>query len=458
MPHTKRLLVAGAALVLVLGACTESSSTKNGSGGNSGNTPTSPQGPTTTAKGSTADTQWALDYTHGKGGRASGTPFTIGYADETIFPEATIGLDAAVKFANSELGGIDGHPIQVQKCTITVEQDGQSCGTQFANNSNIKAVLTGAMQVGGDGLYAALNGKKPVLIGNGLTTSDFTTPAGYSFTAGAVGVVTGMAQYVAEQYKPKPTKVAVVYGNNPSAQAAYQVLMEPVLKKAGIQVSGVGVTDPGGTTAQMQTALQNVGAGSSQVLITLLTEQACISSYDALQALNIHPTVITTGLCFGTAMTDHLKSIGQKGVMPDGWYFGDYGYHYFLPDAASGMNTYIAKVHQYGVPAPGQRTLEYTGFAGPTFANVLTLIKFGNQIGYANINNQTLTTAIKSFRGPMMLQVGPINCGNVVVAGQSLFKAVCATQMGILLYKSQVWSEIAGGLHNNPIDASKAKV
>ena len=69
-----------------------SSNTKSGSGGSSGSTPTSPQGPTTTTKGSSADTQWALNYTAGKGGKATGTPFTIGYANEDIFPEATIGL------------------------------------------------------------------------------------------------------------------------------------------------------------------------------------------------------------------------------------------------------------------------------------------------------------------------------------------------------------------------------
>ena len=36
------------------------------------------------------------------------------------------------------------------------------------------------------------------------------------------------------------------------------------------------------------------------------------------------------------------------------------------------MNTYLAKVHQYGKPAPGAKTLEYSGFAGPMFGNVLT--------------------------------------------------------------------------------------
>ena len=39
------------------------------------------------------------------------------------------------------------------------------------------------------------------------------------------------------------------------------------------------------------------------------------------------------------------------------------GYSYFLPAstpgmAESGMNTYLAKVHQYGKPAPGAKTLE----------------------------------------------------------------------------------------------------
>jgi branched-chain amino acid transport system substrate-binding protein len=458
MPLTRRVLVGTAALTLLLGACVDSSikATQNSTPGSL--VPTSAQGPTTTAKGSSADAQWALGYTGGKAGTASGTPFTIGYANEDIFPEATIGLDAAVKFANAELGGVDGHPIVVQKCTITVEQDGQRCGTTFANDPSVKAVITGAMQVGAAGLYAALNGKKPVLIGNGLTQTDFTTPAGYSFTAGAVGVVTGMAQYVAEQYKPKPKKVAVMYGNNPAAQGAFILLLQPVLKKAGIQVAGVQVTDPGGTAAEVQSAIQNVGADTADVFITLTTQPECIATYDALQQLNIHPTVVTTGLCFGTPMTNHIQAAGEKGVMPNGWYFGDYGYHYFLPDVQSGMQTYIDKVHQYGVPAPGAKTLEYTGFGGPTFANVLTLVKFANSIGYARVTTPTLLGAIHAFKGPMMLQVGPIDCGKVTVAGQKLFISLCASQMGILLYKDLKWTEIAGGLNGNPIDASKAKV
>ena len=44
----------------------------------------------------------------------------------------------------------------------------------------------------------------------------------------------------------------------------------------------------------------------------------------------------------------------------------------------------------------------------------------------------------------MMLQVGPIDCGHVAVAGSS-FAAVCATQMGILHYKDRKWTRSRAG-------------
>ena len=114
-------------------------------------------------------------------------------------------------------------------------------------------------------------------------------------------------------------------------------------------------------------------------------------------------------------MTDHLKDAGDTGAYPDGWYFGGYGYSYFLPSttpgmAESGMNTYLAKVQQYGKPAPGAKTLEYSGFAGPMFGNVLTAVKFINELGAAKATVPALDGKIRGFTGPMMLQVGALKC------------------------------------------------
>jgi hypothetical protein len=315
--------------------------------------------------------------------------------------------------------------------------------------------MTGTLLVGAKGLYDTLAGKKPVVIGNGLTTDDFTTTAGYSLFTGAVGVVGGLARYVATQVQPNPKKVAVMYGDNASAQGAYALLLKPVLDKAGIQVTGIQVKDPGGTAAEVQSAIQNSGADTADVFITLTTQPECIATYDSLKQLGITPMVITTGLCFGTPMTDHIRDAGETGTMPDGWYFGEYGYNYYAPDLASGILTYVTKVQQYGVKAPGAKSLEYTGFAGPLFSNLLTVAKLANKIGADRLTPDAILAAIKAFTGPMMLQVGPLDCGKVKVGGV-LFPAVCASQMGIIRYKGGKWISIADGLNGKPIDASKS--
>jgi hypothetical protein len=141
--------------------------------------------------------------------------------------------------------------------------------------------------------------------------------------------------------------------------------------------------------------------------------------------------------------------------MPDGWYFGDYGYNYYAPDLESGMQTYVTKVQQYGVKAPGAKTLEYTGFAGPEFSSLMTVVKLVNGIGADRLTPDAMLAAIKSFKGPMMLQVGPLDCGNVTVAGVA-FPAVCASQMGVRQYKDGNWISIADGLNGKPIDSSQA--
>jgi branched-chain amino acid transport system substrate-binding protein len=311
-------------------------------------------------------------------------------------------------------------------------------------------VLTGTLLNGNSELYNALNGKKAVIVGNGVTPADFVTPAGEAFVAGATGVLAGMAKFTVEQFHPKT--VALLANDNAAGQAGASVLMKPIFAKAGATVKTVFVPDQA-TAPQVASAMQAAGADKSDAFVSIFTIQNCINMYDAIKSLNVKPTVVTTGLCFGTPMIDHLRDVGDTGQYPDGWYFGGYGYSYFLPSttpgmAESGMNTYLAKVKQYGKPAPGAKTLEYSGFGGPMFGNVLTAVKFINELGADNATAPSLDAKIRGFKGPMMLQVGPLKC-NVPP-----YVSVCGVQMGIQQYKSGKWISIADGHNGKPIDVS----
>lgn len=448
--RTTRVAIGLAAFALVASACT--SSTKS-SGGTTGTTSGGSGGATTTTLNANdpAINQWAITYTGGKAQKATGSPINIGYVNnDSLFPEATIGVNAAVAYANAELNGADGHVINIKECQATTAADGAKCGAQMANDSSINLVLTGTLLDGNADLYNALNGKKAVIIGNGVTPADFTTKAGEAFVAGAPGVLTGMAKFGVSQFHPKT--VAILANDNAAGHAGVALIMSPIFAKAGATVKSVFVPNEA-TGPQVQSAMTALGAGSADVFESILTLQSCIGMYDAIKALGVHPTVVTTGLCFGTPMTAHLQQAGDKGAYPDGWYFGGYGYSYYLPSttpgmAESGMNTYLAKVHQYGKPAPGASTLEYSGFAGPMFGNVLTAVKFINQLGAAGATVAALDAKIRSFTGPMMLQYGALKCG------VGLYPAVCGQYMGIQQYINGAWKSIADGHNGKAINAT----
>ena len=442
---TTRLAIAFVALTLFASACSSSTSSKSGGGGTGGTSST------TAAPNDPAINQWAITYTGGKAQKATGAPINIGYVNQdSFFPESTIGVNAAVAYANAELNGADGRRINVISCQVVGASDGGKCGAQMANDPSIQLVMTGTLIDGNTELYNALNGKKAVIIGNGVTPADFTTPAGEAFVAGAPGVLTGMAKFAEQRFRPKT--VALLANDNAAGHSGAAVIMQPIFAAANIDVKTVFVPDQA-NGAQVQSAMQAAGAGTADVFVSILTLQTCISMYDAIKTLGITPTVVTTGLCFGTPMTEHLKQAGDSGDYPDGWYFGDYGYSYFVPSTTpqmqeSGMNTYLAKVRQYGKPAPGAQTLEYSGFAGPMFANVLTAVKFINEIGADKLTVPALDAKIRGFTGPMMLQVGALECG------VKPYVSVCGVQIGIQQYKGGKWISIADGHNGKPIDTS----
>ncbi len=138
--------------------------------------------------------------------------------------------------------------------------------------------------------------------------------------------------------------------------------------------------------------------------------------------------------------------------MPDGWYFGGYGYSYFLPDLDSGIATYLNKVEKYA-QAPAGVTIEYTGFAGPSFGNILTIAKFANELG-GQVDTASITPLIFGFEGPAMIQAGTLTCGTTALLGIT-FPAVCGNEMGIQQYVDGQWVSAGDALDGNPIDVTQ---
>lgn len=447
-----------AALGVFAAACSEDD---GGSGTPATQAPTT--APTTEAPGGTDSTdapagdlpvlQSSIDvglaYTGGPGGVASGDPIKIGYVNQEggtpAFPEASVGVDAGVWFVNNFLGGVGGRPIELVKCFVTKEEDGLKCGQEMLANADVQAVLVGAMLVGNAPLLDTLNGKKPVLLPNPVTTPEFLATDGYAFTPGSPGVIQGLsvfaAKYIPELEGREVNTVAVVYNDNPAGTVAFEALTKPILESLGVKVTGVPVADTAGAT-EMATAIQSSGADTADVFYPLVTIQGCIGVYDALRTLEIDTAVVTTGLCFGVPMQNHLKAAGEAGALPDGWYFGGYGFSYEIPGDPSTdayIDAALAWAKETGVSNP-----EYTGFGGPTFGSLLTLVKFMNA---GATDSAAIRAASKSFAGPMWAGVGDFQCG-----GNPVFPSLCGFSIGIQQQQGTNYVSIADGYNGKAIN------
>jgi branched-chain amino acid transport system substrate-binding protein len=459
MRNRKISFVAGLAIAgLLVGACSEDSTTTTEAPATDESMPAGSDAPVSTdaptdSPISAANLAHAVEYTGGTAGAATGTdPFVIGFVNQEGvtpgYPEATIGVDAAVWYINNHLGGIGGRPIELARCIITKEEDGQKCAQEMLANEQVSVVLTGAVIYGNQPFLDGLAGKKPVYIANPLTTPEFLAGDAFAFTPGAPGVVGGLtvfiAKYLGEIEAKEIKKVAVVYGDNPSGQVAYNVLTKPIFESLGLEVTGVAASDTAGAT-EMASLIQAAGAEDADVFYPLVTVGSCIAVYDALVTLEIETTVVTTGLCFGVPMQNHLQELGIDADLPDGWYFGGYGYSYDIPGNPD-IDAYIEAIFAYAATeGMDAATLEYTGFGGPTFGTLMTIAQFANA---GTADSEGYRTAAKAFTGPGWGVVGPQKCG-----GNPTFPSLCGFQVGIQQQQGSEYVSIMDGFNGKAIDA-----
>ena len=137
-------------------------------------TPASSVAESSTAGGPPA--QGVADYLSYVGGTAGAadpgkSPIGIGWVNVEggaigPSPEATHAAQAAVKFVNDNLGGIGGHPLALQVCTISAaEEEGQKCGQQLLNDASVKALAFGNVFMGDTSFNSVIAGQKPLLVG-----------------------------------------------------------------------------------------------------------------------------------------------------------------------------------------------------------------------------------------------------------------------------------------------------
>jgi branched-chain amino acid transport system substrate-binding protein len=403
--------------VLLLGVLSGCGSDSEGSAATAGSS----------SSDSATDVATALEYVGGEEGKAdmSLEPFTIGFVNGQgsvpSFDEQEAAADAAVDFINEHLGGIDGHPVELEKCFIQAEEDGQKCAGQLLENPDIHIANMGVSVYGNATFYDLVKGKFPTIVTAAVTDADATTEDVYALDGGSLANLNGIAAGAEEAgYK----KLAVIASNNPAAKYLLSEIVLPDLEKRGIDATTVYVADTA-TTPDYVSALQTSGAADADAIELIpATVAGCVSMYDAMQQLGLTKPVVTVTQCANDPMPE------KTGGGPENWYITSLMELSLLDSPQSNVVNNV--MESAGV---GDKT--NVGFAAKGFGDFLTITNFAKAIGYDNLSAEAFTKQIADFRGPAWMIPGNILCG-----GNPMQSGLCGDSAANSVYKDGKWTSL----------------
>jgi branched-chain amino acid transport system substrate-binding protein len=366
-----------------------------------------------------------LSYTGGKSGPADTSlpPVYIGYVNQQGGPTAvgllaTAGAQMAVKYANAELGGVDGHPVQLVTCFIaSAEEEGTTCAQKFLANSKVDVIALGGVAVGVQSFYSTLHGAKPVMDGVAATPIDTTQSNAVILFGDATHILPPFGTYARDVLHAKTA--ALVYPSDNAGIAIGAGAIKQGLQAARVTVKSVGYSE---STTDLTSVLTAAGAQTADMVIPYSDTAGCVNLAKSLTSLGITDAkkIVSAPLCLNGQV---IKGLGD---WPH-WTYAIASSLYGDP-TDPGMPPYMAVAKKYSTPANAPDPWNIVNFG-----QLLTTIKMMNEVGYASLSPSAILAKAKAFTGPQALGAPALACGKYSSA-----PAVCNDRIQLFQYKGMV--------------------
>jgi branched-chain amino acid transport system substrate-binding protein len=340
-------------------------------------------------------------YVGGKPGKANTklSPIYVGYVNQEGGPivvgkTADNGVEAATAFVNNLASGIGRHPLKLIKCFISSsEEEGQKCGQKFANDKRVVAVVTGAVVIGNDSLFAAIAGKKPVISGVSPNPVDAVQPNAAILYGDARFILAPYATFAKNVLHAKSAALVFPEGSGLDAAAAGQTT---AFQAAGIDIKKVSYP---ATTTDLTAPLVAAGSQTADLVMPVINPNDCGKFEKAIQGLGIKDEkVLASPICLTPTTIQEL---------------GDFPQWIYAIASSLSIDTTDPSVPPYQaiMKKVGQAKLIGDPWTNVGFGEMATLAKFLNALGPTKITPAGILKQMKAFRGPMVLGSPHIQCG-----------------------------------------------
>jgi branched-chain amino acid transport system substrate-binding protein len=222
----------------------------------------------------------------GAADKATGSAVTIGFISDAggsgaigTGPLTEQGAKAATEYWNADLGGLEGHKVNLYICeNQSTPAGGQTCANDMVQH-HVVAVVEPFTGQGQTEVPTIVGAGIPYIVVTGASTAELETPGAYALEGGFPAYLGAMA-LSAKAHNLK--KVAFLVENVPAAIQGAQALGGIVYKAAGIDLQIVPV-NPGtaDVTPQLQTAVSG-GADAVGVIGDVTLCSSFLKGYETL--------------------------------------------------------------------------------------------------------------------------------------------------------------------------------
>ena len=239
---------------------------------------------------------------------ASGEALRIGFINQEagsvgVYPETVAAAEAAVEYINTELGGLDGHPLELVKCSHGRHAShAQRCAEQMVNEGVVFVTGRPGQQPAGSVPHprgcrypAARRASRSPLV--------TSTPRTLGFRRRGRGCLSGSGD-VHPEFMPDVKTVGILANDSPGAAAAMPLVTKP-LQAEGIEVTDVKVP---ATQSRLAGAVRLRERLSTPTAV-LVAPPNCISSPEARQSQQSDLPMVSVSSCFS-----HRSSRGRGGA------------------------------------------------------------------------------------------------------------------------------------------------
>ena len=342
--------------------------------------------------------------------KATGTPIVLGMINQEntpagSFPELSQADQAAVAFVNEQLGGVGGHPIELQVCNTKFSVEGSSsCGQQLVE-AKVPAVL-GGIDVFGNAIDTLRDNGIPYVGGIPVSNQSAKSSNSFQWSGGTWGATVAFADYAVRSSKAR--KVAILYADFGSvAESAHYG--EKVLKAAGVEVQLVPhpivVTD-------LSSSFQAAAAGSPDALFLLEADTGCKAAFDGAASLHLTAKSFFVGACAAPTVTEAAGDAKTEGATFN--VEGPIGGGRPVPD----YDLYAGIIRKYA------KGLDPVGAGTVSFRSFMNLFVILNQLD-GTITPEAITAKLKAQVDAPSFSGHPYTCDGKQYPG---LPAMCSPQ------------------------------